>query len=317
MKWKKLGKIFEFEKSPFSKRFFSHAQSPQVMVFDDFLRIYFSTRKKDKDSFISYPQYIDYSKDFSNILSYSKGEIISRGKLGCFDEPGIFPFSPMRYQNKIYSYISGWSRRASVDVESSVGLVISEDGGETFQRIGNGPVLSSSLHEPFLIADSFVKCFDEKFYMYYIYGEKWCEATKDHAPERVYKISYALSDDGVNWKKSGKRIIPDVIDENECQALPTVIKIDSRYHMYFCYRHMIGFREEKDKGYRLGYAYSDDLINWVRDDENCGISPTPNSWDSDMMCYPNLFEMEGNVYLLYNGNNFGKTGFGLAKLVKD
>ena len=33
-----------------------------------------------------------------------------------------------------------------------------------------------------------------------------------------------------------------------------------------------------------------------------------------MQCYPNVFEMDNEIYMLYNGNAFGKYGFGLAKL---
>lgn len=315
MKWRKLGQLFKFAETPFKDRFVSHAQSPQAVVFDDFVRIYFTTRIKDAaETFISIPQYIDYSKDFKTIINYSKTEIIKRGKLGCFDEHGIFPLSPVKVDDKIYAYTNGWTRRVSVDVDSGIGFAISNDNGKTFERLGDGPIISASISEPFLMGDAFVRKFNDKYYMFYIFGKKWCEATQEHDPERVYKITYATSEDGINWIKSNKCIVSDVIDENECQALPTVMKIGSRYHMYFCYRNMIGFRQEKGKGYRLGYAYSDDLINWTRDDKLGGISLSDSGWDSEMMCYPNIFEMDGNIYLLYNGNHFGKDGFGLAIL---
>lgn len=315
MKWKKLGQIFEFEKSPFKERFVSHAQSPQAIVFSDFVRIYFSTRKQEENGkFISHVQYVDYSKNFKKIINTSEHEVIPLGELGCFDEHGIFPFSPFKFGENIYAYTTGWTRRISVDADAGIGFAISSDDGKTFKKFGNGPILTSSLYEPFLVGDGFVQKLKDKFYMFYIFGQKWCEETKEHAPERVYKIAYATSDDGINWQKMNRCIIKDKIDENECQALPTVIKIGERYHMYFCYRHMIGFRTEKEKGYRLGYAYSDDLINWTRDDINAGITTTEGAWDSDMMCYPNIFKMDGKIYLLYNGNEFGKYGFGVAEL---
>lgn len=90
----------------------------------------------------------------------------------------------------------------------------------------------------------------------------------------------------------------------------------NRYHMYFCRRHTFDFRNNPANAYRLGYAYSDDLWNWTRADEKSGIDTTKGSWDSDMMCYPNLFECDGKVYLLYNGNEFGKSGFGIAELTE-
>ncbi len=41
---------------------------------------------------------------------------------------------------------------------------------------------------------------------------------------------------------------------------------------------------------------------------------SPGGWDSDMQCYPYVFECDGDIYLLYNGNEFGRWGFGVAQL---
>ena len=87
--------------------------------------------------------------------------------------------------------------------------------------------------------------------------------------------------------------------------------------MYFCYRQAYGFRQDSSRGYRLGYARSTDLKNWVRDDSVAGIDVSSEGWDSQMQCYPHLFESDGKVYLLYNGNEFGRYGFGLAMLEND
>ncbi len=317
MKWQKLGQIFDFAASPFADKYVSHAQSPQALVLDDRVRIYFSTRINDEPGkFLSHVQYIDYDLDLKEVIGHSDHEVIALGKLGCFDEHGIFPLSPTKVGDKVYGYTNGISRRISVAVETGVGFAVSSDDGQTYEKHGDGPILSATTYEPFLVGDPFVRFFDGKFHMFYLFGKKWSEETAEHPSERVYKIGHALSDDGINWQKTGKSIIPDKIDENECQALPTVIQIDGRYHMYFCYRHMIGFRDEKGKGYRLGYAYSDDLTDWTRDDDNAGIDLSDEGWDSQMMCYPNVFECNNEVYLLYNGNEFGRTGFGIAKLIR-
>lgn len=315
MKWEKLGQIFDFKASPFAVQYTSHAQSPQALVLDDRVRVYFSTRTNDMPGqFLSHVQYVDYDFDFQKTIDYSKHEVLPLGKLGCFDEHGIFPLSPVRVADKIYGYTNGISRRVSVVVETGIGFAISKDDGKTFERLGDGPLLSATMNEPFLVGDAFVRFFEGKFHMFYLFGKRWSEETAEHPSERVYKIGYAISEDGINWYKAGRSIISDVIDENECQALPTVIKIDQRYHMYFCYRHMTGFRDDQTKGYRLGYAYSDDLQRWTRDDSQAGIDLSDGGWDSEMICYPNIFECHNSVYLLYNGNNFGRDGFGIAKL---
>jgi hypothetical protein len=86
--------------------------------------------------------------------------------------------------------------------------------------------------------------------------------------------------------------------------------------MYFCYREAIDFRKNKKNGYRIGYAFSNNLVDWKRDDKNVGIDVSKNDWDSDMLCYPHVFRSDDKVYLLYNGNEFGRYGFGLAILDK-
>jgi hypothetical protein len=318
MKWKKLGQIFEFNKTSLSNIFVSHTQSPQAIIHDDFIRIYFSTRKTDVDNYyISHIQYVDMNPEMNTIIQTSQHEVITMGNLGCFDEHGIFPICPVRVGNKIYAYTSGWSRRSSVSVETGIGLAISDNDGFTFKRYGNGPILTSSINEPFLIVDGFVRQFNDRFYMYYIYGKTWTEETETQVPERIYKIGLATSKDGINWeKRGGNQIIEDILGDQECQALPTIIHHNGLFHMYFCYRFATDFRTNLSRGYRLGYAYSTDLIKWVRDDNNKGIElGIPGEWDSEMMCYPHLLELKDKVYMLYNGNKFGKDGFGLAELI--
>lgn len=316
MKWIKKGKIFDPTNHGLEFQCTQYAQSPQVIVFEDYIRVYFSTRYQDKvGSFISKVVFIDFNKQFTKILNHSKKEVIKLGNLGCFDEHGIFPFSPLKDSNRILAYTCGWSRRKSVPVETSTGLAISEDNGETYRKIGEGPIFTSSLYEPMLVGDSFVRKYNGIYHMWYIFAEKWLKASGAEPPARVYKIAYTSSLDGLKWsRQNGKAIISDVLNSNECQALPTVIKKGERYHMFFCYREATDFRKNSNRGYKLGYAYSKNLYDWTRDDSK-GIDLSLAGWDSEMMCYPHLFEVEGKIYLLYNGNDFGKFGFGLGELV--
>ena len=315
MKWKKLGKIFDPTEHTLSNDCVEFAQSPQTLVFDDFVRIYFSTRKKDKNGkYLSYVSFIDVNKSFNKIINISKTTVIELGGLGCFDEHGIFPMHIFKDSDKILAYTCGWYRKVSVSVETSIGLAISHDRGNTFKKIGNGPILTSSLNEPFLVGDAFVRKYENIYHMWYIYGKHWLNLPEDNTPARVYKIGHATSEDGIAWIKEGKQIIADKLNSQECQALPAVIRFDNKYHMFFCYRQGTGFRKNKDRSYRIGYAFSEDLKNWTRDDDSTGIDVSENDWDSDMLCYPHVFSCDGNIYLLYNGNEFGRLGFGLAIL---
>jgi predicted GH43/DUF377 family glycosyl hydrolase len=315
MKWKKIGKIFDPTKYKLANNCLEFAQSPQTLVFDDFVRIYFSTREKDKTGkYLSHISFVDMDKSLTNVIAVSTNTVIELGDLGCFDEHGIFPLNIMRDEGRVFGYISGWSRRVSVSVETSIGLAVSDDGGVTFNRVGNGPVLTSSIDEPFLVGDPFVLNINGLYHMWYIYGVRWIHNPANGVKERVYKIGHAASSDRINWIKEGKQLVADRLNPDECQALPTVIEFGGRYHMYFCYRQAVGFRQDKNSAYRIGYAYSENLKNWIRDDDNAGIDVTKGKWDSDMMCYPHIFRCEDKLYMLYNGNEFGRFGFGLAVL---
>lgn len=317
MKWKKLGQIFDPTQHELPNECVEFAQSPQALVFEDRVRIYFSTRQVDRRNgkFLSHISFVDMKKNFREVVKVSDETVIPLGNLGCFDEHGIFPMNVLRYEDKVYGYTCGWSRRASVSVETSIGLAISTDQGDTFQRIGDGPVLTSSLNEPFLVGDAFVQVYDGVFHMWYIFGTHWKTYSAGAPPDRTYKIGHATSLDGVAWaKEEARQIIADRLDSDECQALPTVIKVGSRYHMIFCYRQASDFRRNSARAYRLGYAFSDDLSHWIRDDASVGIDVSEGDWDSEMLCYPHLFECDGQVYLLYNGNEFGRRGFGIAVL---
>lgn len=317
MKWVKLGQVFDPCKFSLPNGCAEFAQSPQTLVFDDFVRVYFSTRIRDvHGKYLSHVAFVDFDKSFRNVINVCDQSVISLGGLGCFDEHGIFPFSVVRSGQQILAYTTGWTRRVSVSTDAAIGLAISEDDGWTFNKVGLGPVLAASLREPFLVGDAFVRVFEGVYHMWYIHGVCWLKQEKGAPPDRVYKIAHATSIDGISWHKEGRRIVADQLGENECQALPTVARIGSRYHMIFCYRQATDFRKNKHRGYRLGYAWSDDLRDWHRVDEQVGIDVADTGWDSDMLCYPHIFEMDGEVFLLYNGNEFGRYGFGLARLLK-
>jgi hypothetical protein len=317
MQWKKLGKIFDPTLYKLPNGCEQFAQSPQALVFDDYVRIYFSTRSVDESNgkYLSHIAFSDFRKNLRDVIRVADQAVIPLGGLGCFDEHGIFPMSVLRYGDAVYGYTCGWSRRVSVSVDTAIGLAISRDEGRTFQRIGDGPVLAASLHEPCLVGDGFVKVIGGVFHMWYIFGIGWKRFSADAPPDRIYKIGHAVSGDGIQWvKEEGRQIIADRLGKDESQALPTVIEVDGRYHMFFCYRQSFDFRRNTDRSYRIGHAHSDDLANWTRDDDNLVLEVTPGDWDSDMLCYPHVFECDGRVYLLYNGNEFGRYGFGLAVL---
>lgn len=316
MKWVKHGIVFDPARHALPAGCELFAQSPQALEFADFVRVYFSTRSLDATGkYLSRIAFADFSKDFEHIIQVSASTVIPLGDLGCFDEHGIFPMNVLRHEDRILAYTCGWSRRVSVSVETAIGLAVSRDQGLTFQRLGPGPVLAATLREPCLVGDAFVKIIDGTFHMWYIFGTGWRKYAPGAAPDRTYKIGHAISADGVDWiKEEARQIIADHLGADESQALPSVVILGKRAHMFFCFRQSFDFRTAGGRGYRLGHAYSDNLVDWVRDDTCVPAPGSAGEWDADMQCYPHVFECDGRICLLYNGNAFGRRGFGLAVL---
>jgi len=316
MKWEKLGRIFnptDFEETYWMK---DYAQCTSTLIYDDFVRIYFSSRPpKDKNGqFVSYTSFADFDRnDLTKLIRISDKPLLELGDLGTFDEFGIYPSSIVRYNGLIYFYYAGWTRRVSTFADVAIGVAVSEDG-ENFTRIGKGPILSSTIDEPFQVSGPKVRLINNRLYMFYIGGEKWI-LNGEGKSESIYKIKLATSDNGIDWKRNGINVIPVLLENDECQAGPDVFYLDGKYHMYFSYRYGLNFRGN-DRSYRIGYAYSHDLLNWYRDDKNAGITLSDTGWDGSEMHYPHVFFLDGAHYMLYNGNEFGKYGFGLAKLEK-
>ena len=317
LRWRKRGKIFDPSDHDLPLGCKVFAQGPQALQHEGGWRVYFSSRVPDNGMYLSKVCYADFDSSFTTMQRLADHNVISLGTAGCFDEHGIFPFHVTKIDEQILGYTSGWSRRISVPVETGIGLSLSNDNGKSFTRYAPGPVLAAAPHEPFLVGDPFVKKFNGTFHMWYIFGCDWKLADNTSSPDRVYKIGHAISPDGITWHRSreGTAIVSDVLGQDECQAYPSVVRIHDGYWMIFCYRYANDFRTNTNRGYRLGAAYSHNLEDWRRMDEKLFfVGDDDNAWDKDMMCYPHIAQNEEGIWLLYNGNAFGRDGFGVAKL---
>jgi len=312
-KWIKLGKIFDPTVVENIEWMHEYAQAPATLVFDDFVRVYFSCRsKRDKQGqFISYSAFIDLDrKNLFNILRISDEPVLTLGKRGCFDEFGTYPISIVKKDNDILAYYAGWTRCQSVPFNTAIGLGISRNGGKTFEKIGNGPVLSYSIDEPFIISGPKIRKFNNRYFLFYVCGKKWILI--NNKPEMSLKIRLAFSYDGINWEKHNKNLIIETNGINESQASPDVFYANGKYHMFFCSWNPLTFRKTKSR--KIGYAYSKNLLNWTRDDSKAGINISEDGFDNEMVAYPHVFELDGKIYMMYLGNEVGKFGFGLAAL---
>jgi hypothetical protein len=288
----------------------THASIPTPSkISDDVVRIYFSTRSKAVRSAITF---IDVQAAIpSNVLYVHDKPVLSAGELGTFDDGGVGPYCIVSEGTRKFLYYGGWNAGVTVPYRNAIGLAVSDDGGLTFRRVCPGAVVDRNQNEPHFTTAADVMQTHGIWRMWYGSATGW--VVIDGRPEPRYQIKYAESRDGINWDRPNITCI-EYKTELEANARPCVIRESGRYKMWYCYRGSVGYRTDPAASYRIGYAESLDGIRWTRKDDQVGIKRSASGWDSVMMCYPYVYQHGVDKYLIYNGNNFGESGFGYAVL---
>lgn len=305
MNWNKKDLIFCVDgKLDWNK---SHAQVPVVDVLADRLRVYYATRNINGISTISF---IETEKNNpSKVLYVHDKELLPRGKPGTFDDSGLMPTCIINVGNKKFLYYIGWTKKVNVPYQNSIGLAISDDG-INFNKAFEGPVFTTNQYEPYFNGTAWIMQINGIFKAWYLSCIRWEEIEGRQEP--FYNIKYAESLDGIFWQQKGITAIGLLPGEGGL-ASPTIILNGDKYLMWFSYRSASNYRNSIHSSYKIGYAESTDGINWVRKDHKSGITVSREGWDSEMICYPYIINNNG-YQMFYNGNGFGRSGFGYATL---
>lgn len=309
MRWQKKGIIFVPDNN--YSWMVSHAQSPIAdKMGDHVLRIYFGTRDNLNRTVTTCIEVVpDNPQD---ILYVHDKPTLGLGRMGCFDDSGVMPSWIVIHDGLQYMYYTGWNIGMTVPYRNSIGLAISEDNGRTFSRPYEGPIMDRTYSEPYFCAAPCVIIDNRIWRMWYLSCVEWGECSGK--PEPYYHTKYAESTDGINWDRKGIVCVDFKSPDEAGIVRPSVFKERGTYKMWYSYRGIKDYRTNKERSYRIGYAESSNGIEWTRRDDEVGIDRSEEGWDSEMIAYPYVYEHKGRKYMLYNGNGFGKSGFGYAVL---
>ncbi|MEB3983921.1 hypothetical protein OQ968_21970 [Mycobacterium sp. 663a-19] len=297
MAWRKLGRIFlpsgELEWAR------THAALPvPEWIEDDIFRIYFSGRDDQNRSSIGCVV-VDLSVG-GKVLEISGDPILSPGARGMFDDCGVSIGSIVHVGNTRFLYYTGWNLAVTVPWKNTIGLAISE-AGAPFERWSSFPIVALDERDPFSLSYPWVIHDEGKYRMWYGSNLGW-EQNLDEIP---HVIRYAESSDGIHWQKQDRVAIDTSRCDKAAACRPCVVRDPELYKMWFCAR---------GSKYRIYRATSQDGLTWRQLGMDVGIDVSPDSWDSDMIEYPCVFDHAGQRFMLYSGNGYGRTGFGLAVL---
>jgi len=305
MKWKKLGRVYLPDGSKWWAR--HHAMIPTpILLNDDVVRVYITSCDADGIGRVGYVD-IDLHEP-TKVISASEEPILDVGIPGTFDESGALVCSVVPARNDcLFMYHVGFELGSKIRYRLLTGLSQQRIGDKYFQRVKKTPVLERSDKELFFRCGPFVLNEKNRFRMWYVAGSEW-EQVGD-ATKPVYEIRHIESNDGVHWPDEGTPCIQLEKKNEHGFGRPYVIYDDGLYRMFY------SVRRRDVESYRLGYAESGDGLNWERKDHLVNLDVSESGWDSSMICYSAVIQLGGTWYMFYNGDDFGRTGFGVAELI--
>lgn len=295
-KWVREGVIF----SPNSQHDFakSHAMVPTPLQIDDKTwRIYYSSRNSKNQSAIFWFN-LRLGNSFS-IEETSKEPILMPGRLGCFDDNGVTPSCLIYLRDgSLAMYYIGWNPGSTTRVNLYGGLAISRDHGLSFERWSEAPILERCQSDPLINTAPWVIQVDGIYRMFYVSGTSW--ESKD---EPRYLIKTATSHDGLVWIREGKIAVDYDGQYETALARPYVIHLDGKWWMWF---------SSKRGYYSIKTAQSEDCLIWHRSNSDFDLDPNLELDEKCMVEYAAIINTKDKIWMLYNGDDYGKNGISLA-----
>jgi hypothetical protein len=297
MSWTRLGQVYAPDGTKAWAR--SHAALPvPVQIGSDIFRFFFSTRDAEQRSHVSWADI--HLAEAPRVLREAVEPILVPGEDGAFDDSGIGAGCLTDAGDGLRLYYSGWNLGVRAPWRNAIGFAQARTPFDRFERFSPGPILDRSPEDPYTLSYPWVlRLGPDDWWMWY--GSNLTAHATSGDMKHVIKA--ARSCDGVNWRRDGATVVGFATPDEYAIARPTVVQLGDRLLMCFACR---------GERYRIGAAWSTDGRTWARIDSIMGLDPTISGWDSDMTCYPALFCHRDRLWLAYNGNKYGLTGFGLA-----
>ncbi|STX27710.1 Domain of uncharacterised function (DUF377) [Legionella beliardensis] len=304
MKWKKLGHVFSHTEQAGWKVNSALTPTP-FLLNDETIRVYAGFRDQEGISRIGY---VDLDASNPTIIkAVSKEPVLDIGKAGCFDDNGVILGDIVPDGNALRMYYVGFQLVKRAKFLAFSGLAISNDQGETFKRVTQAPILDRAEGATTIRAIHSVIYENNVWKAWFAAGDDWQLIQGNPYPK--YNIWYTESEDGITFTKPSKLCV-DVMNSEYRIGRPSVYKKDSQYYMFYTKGSTSG------KDYFPGLALSNNGIDWQRKDSEFGLALSEDDFDSIHLCYPRLIHVHDKTYCVYNGNNMGVNGFGVAELLQ-
>lgn len=266
----------------------------------DVFRIYFNSRNSENRSSIGA---VDIDIVTMQIVKEVLPPVFEYGPQGSYFEYGVSIGNLYVVDDITYMSFMGWQFPEIGHWFGEVGrLRVNQDFSLSLDSIE--PMLGLDEVDNLSISYPWIEKIGSSYHMWYGSTSTWDAGNN----EMLHTFKHATSNDGLNWLKKGDSI-PYELGHAQAFSRPTVlVKNDGSLTMWFSYR------SGGDALYRIGESKLDNNGVWSKVVPAPGLTVSEEGWDSEMVEYPYVFSHLDKIYMLYNGNGYGKSGFGLAVL---
>lgn len=291
MKWEKLGLVFCADEHNWWMK--THAYFPTPLLMEDRIRVYCSFFDDDQIKRIGF---VDIKKDNPlDVIGFSTTPVLDVGSIGTFSEHGVIPSQIQTLGSLYLLYYTGWQNLSGRLPRYLFSSLVYSDKPDSFpSRIM--PTLERKENEPYMRSVMTSCKFNGEFKLFYVCASSLMSIHGHTVPNYGVKCndSYCLFPDS-NKKEFGF-------------GRPWPYIEDGILKLFYSIRVI-------DRGYRIGYAESYDGKNFFRKDDEVGIEKSSEGWDSEQICFSSIIDIGKETYMFYNGNDMGRTGFGVARRI--
>ncbi len=304
IKFLKLGQIYDPRKKSYHSKLLTHASNPvPVLLNGDVFRIFYSARDSHNRSSVGA---LDFDIIKRKILKIHKKPIVTYDSTPSYFSDGISLGNLFKLNNKKAISFMGWRTMEDGSWKGEIGF-FSLTNKLFLDKVSPKPIIQTDTDiDPISLSYPWILETRSSNFL------AWYGSTIGHDKKNskmIHAIHKAHSNDGLLWKKDGLALS---FQNQKLQMMsrPSISFNESGdYEMWFSYRSGNG------DSYRIRLAESADGEKWSQSETPDLLNISNSGWDSEMIEYPYVFIHKKKKYMLYNGNGFGKTGFGLAQLI--
>ena len=260
--------------------------------------IFFAARNLSNESDIGY---FIYDLDKMKIIKIAKKPILTRGKLGNFDDSAVIPSHVIKIKRKFYLYYVGWTQGKKVPFFSCLGLAIANKLTGPYKKVSNAPIIGRSKHDPLFVATCFVQKIKKGYNMYYTSNILW--KIQNRIPRPRYLIKKCYSKDGINWKIKNDKAIKFENNTEVAITRPWILRLKDKFVMFFSL---------KKNNYSIKTSVSSNGEKWKREEIFSFKKDEKINFDDKAQEYASFIKYKKKLFMFYNGNKYGKSGIGLA-----